>query len=136
MKLLRRVIIESPYAAGRGFEIEDNIAYARKCVRDRVLKGDAPIASHLLFTQEGILHDGNPEERKLGIEAGLAWTAHACCSIFFTDHGWSSGMLNALSRCIDNNYFFELRKFDKKWILPSLTQNELDVWVRARCRED
>jgi hypothetical protein len=39
----------------------------------RLLRGESPIASHLLYTQPGILKDDVPEERPLGIEAGLAW---------------------------------------------------------------
>ena len=61
-----RVILESPYAG----DIEKNIEYARKCVRDSLLRGEAPIASHLLYTQEGILYDDIPEERKHGIIPG------------------------------------------------------------------
>jgi hypothetical protein len=37
------------------------------------LRGEAPIASHLLYTQPGVLNDGVPAERAHGIEAGLAW---------------------------------------------------------------
>jgi hypothetical protein len=66
---VRRVIVESPFAG----DIEANVIYARAAVRDCVLRGEAPIASHLLFTQPGILDDNVPEERALGIEAGLAW---------------------------------------------------------------
>lgn len=47
--MMRRVIVESPYAG----EVEANVTYARACVRDCVLRGEAPIASHLLFTQPG-----------------------------------------------------------------------------------
>jgi hypothetical protein len=45
----------------------------RAAVRDRILRGESPIASHLLYTQPGFLKDDVPEERHLGIEAGLAW---------------------------------------------------------------
>jgi hypothetical protein len=48
---VRRVILESPYAG----DIDANVAYARACVRDAVMRGDAPIATHLLLTQPGIL---------------------------------------------------------------------------------
>ena len=57
-----RVILESPYAG----DIERNVAYARMAVRDSLAKGEAPIASHLLYTQEGILKDEVPEERQWG----------------------------------------------------------------------
>lgn len=50
---MKRVILESPYAG----DVERNLTYARECVRDSLSRGEAPIASHLLYTQEGILKD-------------------------------------------------------------------------------
>lgn len=85
---MRRVIVESPYAG----DVEANIAYARACVADCLKRGEAPIASHLLYTQPGILDDDNPAERELGIDAGLAWRAVAEASVVYTDRGISSGM--------------------------------------------
>ncbi len=66
---MKLVIIESPYAG----DIERNVEYARACVRDSLSRGEAPIASHLLYTQPGILRDDIPAERQWGIAAGLAW---------------------------------------------------------------
>lgn len=51
---MRRVILESPFAG----HVESNIEYARACIRDSLLRGEAPLASHLLYTQPGIL-DGS-----------------------------------------------------------------------------
>lgn len=90
---LRLVIVESPYAG----DIEANVAYARRCLRDSLARGEAPIASHLLYTQEGVLRDDVPEERRQGIEAGLAWRAVADVAVFYVDRGWSRGMLEAAS---------------------------------------
>src|SRR3989304_6735811 len=95
-----RVIFEPPFAARDGRSVDDHIDYARRCVRDCVLRGEAPIASHLLFTQPGILKDEIPGERALGIEAGLAWAPVTVCSGFFTDCGGRSGMLSALHRTL------------------------------------
>lgn len=85
---MRLVIVESPYAG----DIETNVNYARECVRDSLARGEAPIASHLLYTQPGILKDEIPEERKWGIDAGLAWRKVAQASVVYTDLGVSLGM--------------------------------------------
>lgn len=85
---MRLVIIESPFAG----DVEANIEYARKAVRDSLMRGEAPIASHLLYTQDGILNDDIPEERSHGIDAGLAWRSVAQASIVYTDKGISKGM--------------------------------------------
>lgn len=85
---IRLVILESPYAG----DVERNIAYARRCIRDALYRREAPIASHLLYTQPGVLDDDVPVERKLGIDAGLAWRAVAQASVVYTDLGISEGM--------------------------------------------
>lgn len=90
----RLVIVESPFAG----DVEKNQDYARVCMRDCLLKGDAPYASHLLYTQPGVLDDLNKEERKLGIEAGLKWGAMAQASVVYLDLGVSEGMKQGIER--------------------------------------
>ena len=85
---MKRVILESPYAG----DIDLNIEYARKCVRDSLSRGEAPIASHLLYTQPGILRDEVAEERQWGIDAGLTWRSVADATVVYTDRGISRGM--------------------------------------------
>ena len=85
---MRLVIIESPYAGN----VEDNVDYARACVRDALGRGEAPIASHLLYTQPGILDDGDADERRQGIAAGLAWGAKAEATAVYADLGITEGM--------------------------------------------
>lgn len=88
MHKMRLVIVESPFAG----DVEANIQYARRCVRDSLSRGEAPIASHLLYTQEGILDDDIPSERRWGIDAGLAWRDVAEASVVYVDRGISKGM--------------------------------------------
>lgn len=91
---MKRVVLESPFAGN----IEKNIAYGKKCILDCLRRGEAPIASHLLFTQDGILDDDKPEERKLGIGAGHAWTRVADEVVVYTDLGISNGMREGIDR--------------------------------------
>ena len=91
------VVIESPYAG----DTAANTAYARRCVRDSLERGEAPIASHLLYTQPGILRDHISAERQWGIDAGLAWLEVAGKTVVYTDYGISVGMqygIDAASR--------------------------------------
>lgn len=85
---MRLVILESPFAG----EVEQNVEYARRAVRDSLSRGEAPIASHLLYTQPGILRDENPAERQWGIDAGLAWATAAEATVVYVDRGISRGM--------------------------------------------
>lgn len=55
--VMRRVVLESPFAG----DVERNVRYAKACIRDCLSRGEAPIASHLLFTQPG-----DPRRRRSG----------------------------------------------------------------------
>src|SRR5690348_6924323 len=85
---MKRVIIESPYAG----DVARNLPYVRACMRDALLRGEAPFASHALYTQPGVLRDHVPEERELGIRAGFAWRAGTELTAVYEDLGVSSGM--------------------------------------------
>src|SRR5690606_36634803 len=88
------VLIESPYAG----DIDRNVRYAKACMRDSLSRGEAPYASHLLYTQ--VLDDAAPEQRRQGIEAGFAWGRHAELVAFYVDFGMSSGMTLGLERAL------------------------------------
>lgn len=119
----RLVIIESPYAAdpkvvaawpfGLRWLVawrlrRRNVRYARAAMADCIRRGEFPIASHLLYTQPGILRDEVPHERTAGINAGLlyaeaaqAWARvkggdHEAIRAAYINHGVSSGMTYGL----------------------------------------
>lgn len=87
-----RVVIESPLRADTPEGYERNRQYARACMRDSFNRGEAPFASHLMYDQPGILDDTLPEERKLGIQAGLEWGQVATIRAIYVDLGISGGM--------------------------------------------
>lgn len=93
---MRLVILESPYAADTDLEQVRNIAYARACMRKCLQRGDAPFASHLLYTQPRVLDDDIPEERELGINAGLKWGVKADVTVVFGNYGITEGMLKGI----------------------------------------
>lgn len=107
---MKLVVLESPFAG----EIEENIAYAKRCVLDCLLRGEAPIASHLLFTQPGILRDEIPEDRKLGIEAGHSWMKVADAVVVYVDRGISKGMEAGMARAQKEGKPIECRTLDKE----------------------
>ena len=78
------VILESPYAG----KPQLHVRYARAAMRDSLLRGEAPMVSHLLYTQ--VLDDEDPTDRAMGIAAGLAWEADK--TVVYTDCGVSRGM--------------------------------------------
>jgi hypothetical protein len=84
----KRVILESPYAGDR-----THVLYLIQAMHDSINRGEAPFASHLIYPL--ILRDGDPTERAIGIECGYAWMRGAQLQVFYTDRGWSTGMLDA-----------------------------------------
>lgn len=62
---MRKAIIESPFAG----DVETHLTYGRRAMKDCLDRGEAPYASHLLYTQSGILDDTVPAERELGMKA-------------------------------------------------------------------
>lgn len=104
----RLVILESPYAG----DVERNVAYARRALADSLRRGEAPIASHLLYTQPGVLDDTVPAERRLGIDAGLAWGRVADATVMYADLGITPGMQQGIDRAAAEGRVVEVRHLD------------------------
>ena len=108
--MMKLVIVESPYAG----DVEANVAYARACMADCLKRGEAPYASHLLYTQPGVLNDDVPEERTLGINAGFAWGLKAEASKIYIDRGISGGMKFGIEAARKAGRTIEFRSLYKK----------------------
>lgn len=87
---MKFVVLESPYAG----DISSNIAYARRALRDCIARGEAPFASHLLYTQ--VLNDAEREARNRGIALNLTFIAICDYLVVYTDKGISAGMQLAI----------------------------------------
>jgi hypothetical protein len=109
---MRRVILESPFAGPTARARRRNIAYARACMRDCLQRGEAPIASHLLYTQPGVLDDSKAAERDLGIMAGLTWGEIADATVVYIDLGISNGMQHGIDHAIGMGRAVEMRKLN------------------------
>ena len=105
---MRRVVIESPYAG----DVEANVAYARRCLNDSLLRGESPFMSHLLYTQA--LDDNDSFERAVGMCAGLNWLEVADASVVYTDLGVSGGMRAGIARAEALNVPVEYRSLEAK----------------------
>ena len=88
---MRRVIVESPFAGNR----EANLAYAKEALRDSLDRGEAPLASHLIYPR--VLNDDFEAERRLGITAGHSWIPAADAVVVYADLGVSPGMQRGIS---------------------------------------
>ncbi len=113
------VILETPYAAIPGDPvrtIEYHLRYLRTCMWDAIVNhGEAPLASHGLYTQPGVLRDEDPKERELGIQAGFAWRAVAKKTVIYTDLGISRGMQYGIDHAKKLGHEIEFRTLHEDW---------------------
>ena len=115
---MKLIIIESPFKGDR----TRNNRYLRACIRDCLSRGESPYASHRMLTDA--LDDDIPEERMLGIEAGLAWrntvkpvfrndgiviAYESVVHAFYVDLGDSTGMMYAKKRYVEERIPYEER---------------------------
>lgn len=101
---MRRVVIESPFAG----DVEANRKYLHECCIDCLRRGESPYASHGFFVY--FLDDLLPEERQLGIDAGLAWGDVADVIAVYTDRGVTAGMSYAIGRHMAAGRTIEYRR--------------------------
>lgn len=102
------VVIESPFGTrpdgsrASPEEVERNKVYVQRCLRDSLDRGEAPFASHALYTT--CLKDATPAERKTGMQAGFAM-GDACqmCAVY-EDYGLSPGMYEGIARAESRLY--------------------------------
>lgn len=111
VRRLIRVVIESPFAGNW----DKNLAYLRAAMHDCLIRGEAPYASHALYTQPGVLDDDKPEERKLGMEAGFTWGEVAQKVVIYTDLGISGGMRDGIERAGARGQIVEHRQLEGVW---------------------
>jgi hypothetical protein len=99
------VLVESPYRPKTkrvddphqwACELSTHIEFAQAACYDSFMRGEAPFASHLFYTQ--FLCDETPKERTGGIECGFAMGDHWECRVFYVNLGWSTGMKMGFER--------------------------------------
>lgn len=126
MTKMRLVVMETPYAG----DTESNIAFGRACLKDCLARDEPPLASHLLYTQPGVLEDAEPAEREKGIGAGHAWIKLTQAVVFYIDRGISGGMRAGLRAAVHAGATIEFRNLEglrwKFW--PEEIKAELRAW--------
>jgi len=99
------VIIETPFKGDEG----RNAKYLAAALSDSLNRGEAPFASHAIYTLPGVLNDDVPVERELGMEAGFAWQRVASKTVVYRDLGISSGMVSGINLALSNGLGLEFR---------------------------
>jgi len=135
---MRRVTVESPFRTttlklpgNRELVIEEaeNVTYARACMNDCLMRGEAPFASHLLYTQRGILDDTIPRERDLGIRAGLEYKRGTDATVVYTDRGVTEGVLWGIRFAHEIDHPVEYRALGGSWALVEIASLSVDELI-------
>ncbi len=103
------VIVESPFAGGW-----KNVLYSRRCVLDCLNRDESPYASHLLYTQKGMLDDRDPVQRKRGIAAADGWLGVCNYVAVYCDLGVSRGMVIGIVKAARLGKPIHLRWLDEQ----------------------
>jgi len=126
------VLLESPYAGSTMEEIEENLVFGRKCMRDCFVRGEMAFAGHLLYTQPGILVDERREERKLGMETSFRWAKDVGAkSVVYLNLGLTKGMIDGMLRAKKDNRRCVLRMLGED-ILGCVAMDRLFVFISGR----
>lgn len=137
MPAMKRVIVESPFGAPTPIGVAQNIAYARAAMRDCLKRGEAPYASHLLYTQFGVLDDKVPADRELGMRAGWAWSRGPGVDgvRVYADLGISPGMQAGIDVAKSVGLEIEERHLGGGWAAP-LSETLLSTSLGAPSNAD
>jgi len=93
-----RVLIESPFAGNSPTAIGLNRLYGHEALRDSLLRGEAPMAAHVLYAQTFVLDRSDPDERELIAMAGASWLPLVDRVIVYIDRGMTPGMEAGIRR--------------------------------------
>lgn len=115
--MIRKVYVETPYSGN----IEENVDYAIRCMRDCLARGEAPFLSHLLYTQapegRGFVADDSEHVTSVGrhaaINAAQEWRKVADATVVYTDRGMSGGMHAGIAHAKTVGQAIEYRSLKK-----------------------
>lgn len=110
---MRLVVVESPFSAPSTALADLFRRYLQAALADSLSRGEAPFASHLMYTQA--LDDTVPAERERGIAAGLAWGARSDATVVYDDFGVSPGMRQGIRAARAAGRPVEYRRLGEAW---------------------
>jgi hypothetical protein len=110
-KKIPRVYVASPLRGDGTVDRMTLMAYAWRCMRDSLDRGEAPYLPHLLYPR--VLDDAIASEREQGIRAGQMWLAAADKLALYTDYGVSKGMEAEGDYAVEAGIEIEVRKIGR-----------------------
>lgn len=106
---MKRVFLCSPYRGNR----DRNADYLDACIADSLKRGEAPFAPHGFYPQ--FLDDDDADQRRAGIDCGLAWLRAADLIAVYRDLGRSTGMEAEIAFAQQIGIHLESRSLGMPW---------------------
>lgn len=130
---MKIVVVETPFAGDR----RRNLRYLGAAMRDCLMRGEIPIASHALYAYTGALNDDDPSERDLGIRAGLELALVTETTVVYVDLGCSKGMALGLAAARREGRAVEERSLPGDWsadkLDPKISGARMLAMAHLRC---
>lgn len=115
---MKITIIESPFKGRTPEQEAQHKRYLNLCIRNSVLRGETPYASHRMLTDA--LDDADPVERELGMQAGfdmreallqlLRVGETSVLTAVYEDFGISGGMKRGMTAALAGSCPIERRR--------------------------
>lgn len=103
----RTALLVTPFMAEDPSKAARMVRYALRATRDSLNKGEAPLASHLFFSE--VLNIRNPIERDIGLQSQLNWMKACDVVVVYLDFGITPAMQVAINNAILRHRKIEYR---------------------------
>ena len=103
--IVELVLLESPYYSEDESVMKENVKFAEACMRNSLMRGEAPMASHLLYTRV-LDEDG---ERSIGMSAAMSWQTVVDKLVVYSDRGITDGMTESINLAVKKGLRIEYR---------------------------
>lgn len=98
-------------------DIKRNKEYARELTKAAITNGFAPITVHLYITE--VTDDNDPEERKIGMAAGMRILEHCKYILIGNRYGISEGMKAEITKAAIKGIIMLCEKDGKTYLMDS-----------------
>lgn len=103
----KAVIVITPFAAEDYANAAKMNRYALRATRDSLNRMEAPVASHLFYSD--VISARNPIERDIGLQSQLTWLKNCDLVAVYLDFGVTPAMQVAINAAIQRNKKIEYR---------------------------
>jgi len=120
---LQCVLLETPSSGNENSTIYEK--YAKACLRDSLLRNEAPFSAYLLYKQPGIISEDSSIEKTRSIEAELSWSKVCSKVVVYNDYGISYDMKKNIENALkEKDHIVEYRSLGDPFFKPTRIRSQ------------